>query len=267
MNTISFMTANYVARQLNFEMPRGWGQGEKATNAYYHPLETFGERFDELLQNIRSAGFEAIDLWLAHLNPNWATNEHIRIACDLLTNYSLPVISLAGWLGSTTDEFEATCRLAAALDCKILGASTSLLEKDRAFVIRTCNRYGVRLALENHSEKTVQEFLDKMGDPAGGVIAACVDTGWFGTQGYDAARALEELGDRVLYVHLKDVLAAGAHDTCAFGQGIVPVEKCVRILQKKGYSAPISVEHEPEHFDPMPDCIASSEMLKKWLVQ
>ncbi len=265
MNTISFMTANYVARELGFNMTRGWGQGEKAANAYYQPLETFGARFDDLLGTIRAAGFQAIDLWLAHLNPLWATQEHIDLACDLLEKHGLKIASFAGWLGSTPQEFEATCKLAVALGVQMLGASTSVLEKDRAFVVRTCKAYGVKLGLENHSEKTPGELLAKIGDGGDGTIGACVDTGWFGTQGYDAAEAIAELRDHLFHIHLKDVLAVGAHDTCAFGKGIVPVHKCVETLKRLGYPGGISIEHEPEQFDPMEDCRAGLEQLRQWL--
>ena len=41
MNTISFMSANYVARQVNYQMTEGWMQGDAAPNAYFRPLDTF----------------------------------------------------------------------------------------------------------------------------------------------------------------------------------------------------------------------------------
>ena len=107
-------------------------------------------------------------------------------------------------------------------------------------------------------------MLDKVGHlPRVGV---CVDTGWFGAQGYDAPRAIEELGDRVLHVHLKDVLHEGEpHDTCRWGGGIVDIEGCVRALQRIGYTGAISVEHEPETYDPSDDVGAMREQLEGWL--
>lgn len=265
MNTISFMTANYVARQLDYNMTRGWGQGDKATQEYFRPITTFAERFDALLQEIVGLGFGAIDLWTGHLNPDWATDDHVTTARRLLAQYGLPVMSLAGWFGATPEEFEATCRLAVALDCRILGGSTGMLAKDRAFTLAALKQHDLVLGLENHPEKNPGELLAKIGDPADGRVGACVDTGWFGTQGYDAAQALEELKDVLVYVHLKDVLAAGAHDTCAYGKGIVPIERCVRVLQRIGYQGGISIEHEPEHFNPNEDVKASLPLLKEWL--
>ncbi len=264
-NTVSFMTANYVARVLDYNMTRGWGQGDKATQAYFKPIETFGPRFEETLRDIVALGFDALDLWTGYLNYEWVTDEHIAVARGLLQRYNLQVVSLAGWFGSTAQEFETTCRMSAELGIPVLGGSTSVLGKDRQAVVDRLRTYGLKLGLENHPEKTPEELLDKMGDSEDGLIGACVDTGWFGTQGYDAAEALDRLGDRVVHVHLKDVRAVGAHDTCRFGAGVVPIERCVRVLEKQGYTGALSVEHEPELFDPTDDVGASLALLRQWL--
>jgi L-ribulose-5-phosphate 3-epimerase len=265
MNTISFMSANYVARQVDYNMTGGWGQGDRATEAHFRPLETFGPRFEELLIDITAMGFDAMDLWLTQLNYSWATDEHIAIAHDLLRRHGLKVVSLAGWLGSTPDEFRRTCEIARVLGVTVLGASTSMLQKDRDFVVKMLEQYDLKLGIENHPEKTPEELLAKIGDGGAGRIGATVDTGWFGTQGYDAAQAIVHLRDHLVHLHLKDVLAPGAHETCRYGRGVVPIEACVRALQSIGYQGGISVEHEPDYFDPTEDCIAGLQMLRTWL--
>lgn len=265
---ISFISANFVAREIGYNMTGGWGQGDTATNQAFRPIETFERRFDEMLSEVRAMGFEAIDLWLAHLHPAWATAEHIATANKLLGRYGMPVTSLAGGFGSTREEFETTCKLAVAMNTTILGGSTPLLMRDRPTVVAMLKQYGLRLAVENHpDEKTAADLLAKIGDGGDGTIGAAVDTGWFGTQGYDAARALEEIGDFVFHVHLKDVRAAGGHDTCRFGEGVVPIEACVRTLKGMGYRDGYGIEHEPDHFDPTADCIAMLGMLRGWLNQ
>jgi len=58
----------------------------------------------------------------------------------------------------------------------------------------------------------------------------------------------------VWHVHLKDVLAVGEpHDTCRWGEGIVPIDECVEALKRIGYGGAVVVEHEPEAFDPSDD--------------
>lgn len=265
MQTISFMTANYVGRQVNYHMTEGWMQGENATQAYFKPAGTFATRFESYLRDIQALGFEAVDLWLAILHPSWATETHIRVARDLLEKYELPVVSLAGWFGAERAEFDAVCRLAKQMDCTILGGMTSLIQTDRAYVIDKLKREGLRLGLENHPEKTPEEMLAQIGDDSGGVIGTAVDTGWYGTQGYDAAQAIERLRDHLVHVHLKDVREAGGHETCAFGDGCVPLERCVQTLRQIGYEGPVCVEHEPETYDPTDEIRVSLETLKGWL--
>lgn len=267
MNTISFMSANYVARQMNYRVTEGWMQGENATIAYFEPIATYAERFETLLQEIQSLGFTAIDIWLAHLGPTWATPAHIAIANELLKKYNFTPISLAGWFGATPEEVEKSCVLAKELGVSILGGVTSLLDTDRTTLISLLKQYDLKLALENHPEKTPAELLARLGDDGDGTLGLALDTGWFGTQGYDAADGLEQLQDRLFHVHLKDVLAVGEHDTCRYGAGVVPVERCVRVLQNIGYQGAIAVEHEPDSFNPNEDVKANFAMLTQWLAE
>src|SRR5262249_50311724 len=125
--------------------------------------------------------------------------------------------------------------------------------------------------IENHpEERTPADVLARIASAAdagyAGVFGTTVDTGWWGTHGYDAAQAIEELGEHVLHVHLKDVLAVGEpHETCRWGDGVVPLEACVRTLQRLGYEGAIAVEHEPETYDPTEDVRAMRAELEAWL--
>ena len=97
------------------------------------------------------------------------------------------------------------------------------------------------------------------------VIGVCVDTGWFGTHEVDAVAALRAVAPRLVYVHLKDVLAPGGHETCRYGRGCVPIQACVQTLVDLGYAGGISIEHEPELYDPNEDCRANLALVQGWL--
>jgi L-ribulose-5-phosphate 3-epimerase len=256
---ISFMTANYVAREVGWAM-HGWGHGDKATNEAVAPLETYGEKLDELFGAVAALGFDTVDVWGAHLGADWATDEHVAIARETLARHGLAVSTYATWVGPSN--IERACELTRALGTDLIGAGCSGDPQQLAPVLE---RHDVRLGIENHPEHTPQEVLAKIA--AGGDRFGCtVDTGWWGTQGYDAAQAIEELGDRVWHVHLKDVDHVGEpHDTCRWGAGVVPIEECVRVLQRTGYTGAIAVEHEPETFDPTDDIRAMRAQLVGWL--
>ena len=256
---ISFTTANYVAREVGYAM-HGWGHGDRATNEAFAPLETYSEKLDDLLGDVAALGFTAVDLWGAHLGADWATDAHVEIAVEALRRHGLTVTTYATWVGPSN--IERACELTVAVGAAIIGAGFS---GDPQALAPVLAKHGVRLGVENHPEKTPGDVLAKIA--AGGeMFGATVDTGWWGTQGYDAARAIEELGQHVLHVHLKDVLALDEpHETCRWGEGIVPIEECVRVLQRTGYAGSITVEHEPETFDPTDDVRAMRAQLEGWL--
>ena len=253
------MTANEVARETGWAM-HGWGHGDRATNEAFAPLETFGERFDALLGRVRALGFDAIDLWGAHLGPDWAGDEHVAIAREALDRHGIAVATYATWVGA--GNVRRSCELALAVGTSTIGGGFSGGAATLAPVLR---EYGVTLAIENHPERTPAEVLAKI-EAADGTMAATVDTGWWGTQGYDAAAAIEELGEHVAHVHLKDVLRVGEpHDTCAWGEGVVDVEACVRALERIGYAGALAVEHEPEDRDPSEEIRAMRRQLEGWV--
>ena len=265
MNTISFMSANFVAQQVGYKMTQGWGQGDTTTQNYFRPIEIFGERFGDMLDAVADMGFTAIDLWSGQLNPAWATTEHMQTARALLDKYGFTVSSLAGGMGNSLDDLARVCDLAEAVGTTILGANGDhLLLNEYDSAAAMLRERGIRWAYENHPEQTPEAVLAKIGTAAD-VIGVAIDTGWFATQGYDAAQATETLADRIILVHLKDVKAVGAHETCRYGQGIVPIEQVVRVMQAHGYTGGYVIEHEPEHSDPTEDCVASREMLEDWL--
>jgi sugar phosphate isomerase/epimerase len=107
--------------------------------------------------------------------------------------------------------------------------------------------------------------LKLIADGSDGFIGAACDTGWWGTQGFSAPQAIHELKDHLLAVHLKDIKAIGAHDTCKFGDGIVDIQACVDAILEIGYTGVIGIEHEPEHHDPTQDVLESKQLLEAWL--
>jgi L-ribulose-5-phosphate 3-epimerase len=258
-NTIAFMTANYVARETGYAM-HGWGHGDRTTNEAFAPVETYEERFDALLRDVKALGFDTVDIWGAHLSPDWATDAHVDAALDALDRHGLRVSTYATWIGPSN--VEPACELARALGASIIGGGYS---GEPEALVPTLQKYEVLLGIENHPERTPQEVLAKI-ERGDGAFGATVDTGWWGTQSYDASRAIEELAEHVLHVHLKDVLALDEpHETCRWGEGIVPIEACVRTLQRIGYQGAIAVEHEPETFDPSDEVRAMREQLESWL--
>jgi L-ribulose-5-phosphate 3-epimerase len=248
MNMISLNCSSLVGQQAGYQ--KNWPQSVAAVNDYYRPLDTFADRFEKMLQGIHELGFTAVDIWTAgQLNWAWATPEHITIAKNLLEKYDFTVTSLSGEFGATREEFESACRLALGINTSLLSGTLPLLFTDRAYVVKKLHDYDLRLAIENHPERNPAEMLAKIGDGAEGRIGTSIDTGWYATQGYDAAQAVFDLKDHLLHIHLKDVLP-GEHINCGYGKGIVPIDRCLNALKKIGYPHDISLENHTFDHDP-----------------
>jgi L-ribulose-5-phosphate 3-epimerase len=261
MDRISFNGANVVAEQLDWNMTKGWSEGDSAASAYYAPIATFEERFAAFITKVVASGFDTVDVWSATVDYHWATESHLAAANRVLSEHGVSVASYGGGFGDTADEFRRSNEVILGLGCRILGGRTPLLDTDREATLSILGEYGTVLALENHPERNSEELAQQIGTDQDGLIAATVDTGWFATQGFDPARALRELGPAVAHVHLKDIRAVGAHDTCALGDGIVDIADCVAALHEIDYRGVLSIEHEPEHYDPYPEVVLSRARL------
>lgn len=276
----SFITANYVARPLGYHMPDGWGQGDKANNDAFAPLETFAARFEQLLTGIGELGFKSIDLWAAHLHYKWATLEHVALAKELLAKHEIQVRSYAAWVPGDASELRGACQLCRALRIPFIAGFVGMAENDetRAEAVGILREFGVRYAIENHPETSVEALMARLRKGDEDVIGIALDTGWCATRGWDALAGLKQVFDRVFTVHLKDVKAPRVektgfefidmgHETCAAGDGVVPMEALVKWLREQGFRGPMGIEHEPENFDPSEEIRLSLERVNAWWVE
>ena len=271
----SFITANFVARQLGYRMDKGWGQGDQATNDWFAPLSTFEMRFDEMLGEIKALGFSSIDLWCAHLHWRWATVHHVETAKTLLAKHGLAVRSYPAWVPDGATDLHAACRLCAALDIPYFVGHCEFYATDRAAAVAILREHGVGYAIENHPEKSSAEMFARLGPGDEDVVGIGLDTGWCGTAKWDALAAVKDFGSRLFAIHLKDVKAPRAaksglhfidmgHETCRLGDGIVPIKAIVEHVRATGFRGAIGIEHEPETFDPREECRESRERVQQW---
>ncbi|MGH7214544.1 MAG: sugar phosphate isomerase/epimerase family protein [Tepidisphaeraceae bacterium] len=269
-NTISFISANYVARALNYtgKSINEWGKHDAAT------VEACGkssEHFMAVARDVSDAGFDAIDVWSAHCHwQKHDRDDYLEQVKGICSNFDLSITSYAGGIwAESLEEIDKPFRFMKQLGAPILAGGAGgkppydqLLDK----IDEACRKYGVRFAYENHPEKTPADILAKAGEgkyPKS--IGVALDTGWCGTQGLDAVEAVKQVRERLFILHLKDVEAAGGHETCALGEGVVNCEGVVRYLVDSGWEGTIGIEHEPFNRDPMPEVKTSFKRLKAWL--
>ena len=147
---------------------------------------------------------------------------------------------------------------ASGMPLMVIAPSATTLPRIERFVIE----YDIEVAIHNHGPgdlhfpgpRDALPIIRDM-DPRVGV---CVDLGHTTRTGVDIVEALEEAGDRVLDVHvkdLKDLLAAESQ--CIVGEGAMPFPAIFHQLVDMGYSGYVNLEYEIDAQDPLPGMLQS----------
>lgn len=245
---VAFNTANLVARFTNyrFELAR-WGEQHQKTVAL-----TDETAWVAICRDISAAGFSAVEIWEAHAAPESLTREKATRWKRILDDHGLQPIAYAGGLR------RETIRICQWLGIPHIDGGLGGQTPEEATAL--CRQEGVRFNLENHPEKTAAEALAKVGG-GNDWLGLCVDTGWFGTQAANVPEQIRAAGRFVRHTHIKDVKAAGAHETCLLGEGVVHVAGCLIALRDIGYTGWYSWEDEPEDRNPFDSAVRN----RKWL--
>lgn len=262
---VSFMGANLYAQQVGWDCTvEDWGRGDRTTRAWFEPEDTCAGRYEALFADIAARGFRMVDIWTTQYSPEWASETHASAIEQSLARHGLRVASIAGGpFGDTPETFAAHCEVAARLGAPLLGGYSALFRADRETALDILARHDVVFAWENHPEPDAPAMLEHIGELTAH-HGACVDTGWFETQGMAAGAAIRALGEAVRYVHLKDVREAGAHRSCALGDGVLDLDDTLTALDDIGYDGPLSIEHEADGYDPRPEVELSRDRVRAW---
>ncbi len=272
----SFVTANFVARPLGYRMEKGWAQGDRASHEWFESEATFEQRFDEMLREIVALGFDAIDLWCAHLHWSWATPHHIEAARTLLSKYKLEVRSYPAWVMGDAQQLIAACKLCQSLRIPSFAGNCELFTNDRAAAVKILRDHKIVYGIENHPETSSAEIFARLGHGDEDVVGVALDTGWCATRHWDPVSATRDFRGRLAAVHLKDVRPPRStktgyefvdlgHETCRLGDGVAKIAEVIRELKAQGYTGPLGIEHEPELFDPREEIRESKLRVETWL--
>lgn len=246
---VAFNTANLVARVSGYRFElKNWGEQHRRT------VEATDEaEWRAICREIAAAGFTAVEVWEAHAPPESLNEGRAAAWKRIIEDAGLEPVVYAGKLNRETLQI---CRW---LGIPHIDGGMGGLSPEEATAL--CAEFGIGYNFENHPEKSAEEILGKIG---GGDewLGVCIDTGWLGSQGLDAPAVIRECTGRVRHVHLKDVKAAGGHETCPLGEGVVNVEGCIAALKEIGYNGHYSWEDEPEDRNPLDIAAAMREWIE-----
>ena len=93
-------------------------------------------------------------------------------------------------------------------------------------------------------------------------VGACADIGHWATSNLSSVWALKVLEGRIVSVHLKDKAAFGKSEVVVAGKGVVDVDGCLQELIRQKFDGHISIEHEADWKDSVPQVKHNIDFVK-----
>jgi sugar phosphate isomerase/epimerase len=126
-----------------------------------------------------------------------------------------------------------------------LARTTRILEE----LVPAAEELDMLICLENHAGsnlETVEDYVricEAIPSPRVGI---CIDTGHFDASDVDMDHLIDELGERVLHLHVKENRGRGQVDFTRFGEGTTDNHHIVERMAQRGYSGYVTVELSPQ---------------------
>jgi sugar phosphate isomerase/epimerase len=267
MATISFPTSNFIGRAMSYRGPHEWKRNEEATITWSNP-----DRFLEIVQNVVTAGIDAVDIWAAHCHWRHHDREdYLEQIKGLCSQFDLTIASYVGSFDvNAPKDIDAPFRFMKQLGAPMFtGAIGGTLAPAQLapMMNQACHRLGAKWAFQNHEEKSVDEIFAKIDGGRHDRVGIALDTGRCARQGIDPLDAVRRIHDakKLFALHLQDLKEKAKGDSCALGEGIVPCEEIVKYLANAKWPGNMAIEHEPCDRDPMPEIEASLQRVKQWM--
>lgn len=259
---IGMITCNYFMRIYNYQKSADFDWGKMCEK---YRAEFSRNDLKTLAKEIRELGYDGIELWEPTFSHHVYTEEKAKAMAQELANMGFKsiVYCIGGWGKNDIDHIEKAYKFAKALGSKVVTGCIS--HPDSGIVLSEVDRcgkkYGLRFAIENHPEpsiekpKDVAEIMMKYE-----TVGANLDTGIYNMQGYDVLAAADLLKDRIYHIHFKDTKKGG--DGCLpIGDGGAPMADVLRKLRAWDYKYLVSVEFEYPT-DPAPGLKKSMEFIR-----
>jgi len=107
---------------------------------------------------------------------------------------------------------------------------------------------GLRIGLENHQGNNLEfvedylEIFEQIDDPA---LGAVCDNGHFDASGIPMRRIIDEIGEKVIHLHVKENNGFGKKAFVRFGEGTTDHSQMINGFLQMGYDGYMSVELSP----------------------
>lgn len=238
---IGVITASYVFELSDYDASTPWSVAQSRFAEGWSP-----EKLDALLERIASLGFDSVELWRPSGGFEQWTDEQLALVRDSLERHG---VTLAAYCVSgirPDTEIEPLFAYAAKLGAPMCTGSLTNenLESVATRLAEVCGKHAMQFGIENHGRAHsvgAPEQMLALARRYAGRIGACPDTANFFNDGVDPLEAVSTLAEVTIHTHLKDT---DGSESCALGEGKLPMAEIIRRLRDSGYNGVYSVERE-----------------------
>ncbi|MBI3119586.1 MAG: sugar phosphate isomerase/epimerase [Candidatus Hydrogenedentes bacterium] len=207
---------------------------------------------EDAIKNLRELGLTEMEFCFAHFPPD--VNDPKYLAAKAAIDAAKISVPAYGVEEFTADEAvnRKKFEFAKALGVEVLTANPD--QESFASLDKLVEEFQIRIAIHNHGPKA---RYDKVADTLKAVeghsplIGACVDTGHVIRSGEKPHEVVQQLGNRVISLHLKDWVHEGKEQI--IGKGDLDVIKLAEALGALNFQGPIMLEYEESPKNPVPD--------------
>lgn len=212
---------------------------------------------DKLIQSIHDLQLAHIELWPDGHMPVETPDEELKAAVERFKSEGI-TIDACGVVGFENDEAEARKIFEYAKKLGVIAISAGPTHEALPLMARLTEEYDLPIAIHNHGPQDklygTAELVRTNLSPLPTSVGLCLDTGHAQRVGEDPLAWLDEFGDRIHGVHLKDMVPdqSGRYHDAIVGRGALDLPALVKKLKELGFKGYFSLEYESDPSNPLP---------------
>lgn len=217
--------------------------------------------FEDSFKQLDALGLDCMEFCSVHFQPD-ASDARFGEVKHLIANAGVlvPCFGVEGF-GADEAANRRKFEFAQALGIGILTADPA--PESFSGLDRLCDEFGIKIAIHNHGPGA---RYDKAADTLRAIqghstlIGGCVDTGHAIRSGEPPQDVIEQLGERLISLHLKDWSIGGEEQI--LGEGDMDLAKVASAVRAVRFSGPVIMEYENSPANPVPEM---KQGLANWL--
>jgi inosose dehydratase len=254
MNNVTrrdFLAASAVLATAALVAPRAVRAAAIGTlGSQSYSFRNFG--FPESIDELKKLGLNHMEFCAAHFPPDAAHPDFENVKATIAASgIVVPCYGVEGF-GADEASNRKKFEFAKALGVEILTADPTPDSFDNLDALT--EEFGIKIAIHNHGPNA---RYNKVADTLRAVqgrsplIGACLDTGHTIRSEEKPHEVAEQLGDRLISMHLKDWEFGGKERIV--GEGDMELVALAKALNAIGFDGPIMLEYEESPDNPVPD--------------